>query len=158
MADGDVLYAEVLWPRLRVWLLPIAFAASLGVAYGYAYGDATGWLVGCLTAALLLVAMVLGMRTRIEVDRGEVRAGRARLPIRFVGRVAALTPQEAFRARTAAADPRAYLVLRPWASAAAVILEVTDPQDPHPYWLVSTRRPDRLADALGRARDAARSG
>jgi hypothetical protein len=29
-----------------------------------------------------------------------------------------------------------------------VRVEVVDPQDPTPYWLVSTRRPDDLARAL----------
>jgi hypothetical protein len=33
---------------------------------------------------------------------------------------------------------------------------VDDPADPVPYWLVSTRSPQRLAAALEAARDAAK--
>ena len=29
-----------------------------------------------------------------------------------------------------------------------VRVDLNDPADPHPYWLVSTRHPERLADAL----------
>jgi hypothetical protein len=47
--------------------------------------------------------------------------------------------------------------LRAWART-AVRVEVLDPADPTPYWLVSTRRPDELAAAIaaGRTRPAAR--
>ncbi len=151
-------YREVLLPRPWVWLMPIGFAAFLGVAYGYAYGSAAGWLVGLATASALLAWLALGTRTSVAVDAGTVRADRAQLPARYIGRVRPLDPQATFRARTAAADPRAFLMLRPWASASSVVMEVTDPADPHPYWLISTRRPQRLADALVAARAGASAG
>ena len=34
-------------------------------------------------------------------------------------------------------------------------MEVEDPEDPHPYWLVSTRHGHELAPLLAAARDAA---
>jgi hypothetical protein len=45
------------------------------------------------------------------------------------------------------ADARAYLVLRGYCGG-AVKVEVDDPGDPTPYWLVSSRRPLQLAAAL----------
>jgi hypothetical protein len=45
------------------------------------------------------------------------------------------------------ADARAYLVLRPYLKR-AVKVQITDPADPAPYWLVSSRRPEELAGAL----------
>jgi hypothetical protein len=33
-----------------------------------------------------------------------------------------------------------------------VKVELTDPQDPTPYWLVSTRRPERVVEAIAEAR------
>ena len=45
------------------------------------------------------------------------------------------------------ANARAYLVLRPYLKR-AVKVEITDPADPTPYWLVSSRRPEDLAGAL----------
>ena len=151
-------YAEVLAPRLWSWIMPVGFGACLGIAFGAAYTPTVGWLVGGLTAALLVTWVALVWRTRIEVDSQEVRADRARLPARYIGRVRPLDRDEAFAARTHQADPRAYNVLRTWATHTSVAFEVTDPQDPHPYWLVSTRRPEALADALVAARDAAGSG
>jgi len=37
------------------------------------------------------------------------------------------------------------------------VVEITDPADPVPYWLISSRRPERLVAAL-RAAVAASSG
>jgi hypothetical protein len=48
-------------------------------------------------------------------------------------------------------DARAYLCLRGWI-AGGVRVPVLDPQDPAPYWLVSSRRPGELAEAVRRGR------
>ena len=45
------------------------------------------------------------------------------------------------------ADARAHLVLRPYVKR-GVRIEIVDPADPTPYWLVSMRRPERLVEAL----------
>ena len=45
------------------------------------------------------------------------------------------------------ADARAYLLLRPYLKR-GVRIDITDPADPAPYWLVSCRRPE--ADRHGR--------
>ena len=58
------------------------------------------------------------------------------------------------------ADARAYLLLRPYLKR-AVRVEINDPADPTPYWLVGTRRPEDLAEALEalrRERHAASTG
>jgi hypothetical protein len=52
-----------------------------------------------------------------------------------------------------AADARAYLLLRPYLKR-AVKVQITDPADPTPYWLVSSRHPEALAGALNAARTA----
>lgn len=145
------MYREILWPRFWVWLMPVSFAACLGIAYGYAYSARVGWLVGGGTAVLLLGWLAAVARTPVEVAEGHLRAGRARLPLRYVGRVAALGPAESFEARTRRADPAAFLQLAPWASSRSVVVEVTDPLDPHPYWLISTRHPQELVRALRQA-------
>jgi Protein of unknown function (DUF3093) len=84
---------------------------------------------------------------RITVAAGTFRAGRAHIDVAHVG---AATPLDAAQTRRIAgmdADARAYLLLRPYLKR-AVRVEITDPADPAPYWLVSTRRPEELAGAL----------
>jgi hypothetical protein len=85
------------------------------------------------------------------VDDRVVRAGRARLPLWAVGEAVALDASSTRRLLGRDADPQAYLMTRPWART-AVRVSVIDRRDPHPYWLVASRRPRRLAEAIIRAR------
>jgi hypothetical protein len=55
------------------------------------------------------------------------------------------------------ADARAHLVLRPYIKT-AVEITLDDPDDPVPYWLVSTRRPQQLAAALREAASSTLTG
>jgi hypothetical protein len=48
-------------------------------------------------------------------------------------------------------DARAWLCIRGWIDP-VVRVQVTDPSDPAPYWVVSTRNPDQLVAALQAAR------
>ena len=64
------------------------------------------------------------------------------------------TPPRAATRAAALADPAAYLCLRSWTSR-TVLVEVEDPEDPHPYWLVTTRHGHDLAPVLAAARDSA---
>lgn len=141
-------YQERLWPAPWVWLFTLGFAASVGTAYGYAYTPAAGWVVGLITQLLLLVGVVALGSTRVEVWSDRLVAGRAQLPIEFVGDVRALDSEQTFQARTRNADGRAYLLLRTWAAPTSVAVSVADPEDPHPYWLLTTRHPEDLAAAV----------
>ena len=84
---------------------------------------------------------------RITVADGVFRAGRAHIEGRHLGAVEALDAEQTRRTAGPEADARAYLVLRPYLKR-AVRVQITDPADPAPYWLVSSRRPEELAGAL----------
>jgi hypothetical protein len=154
--DGTVVaYRERLHAPWWVWLVGVVLTGSLGIAYGYPLGAPAGWVVfvGCMG---LVAWWLLATAPLVVVDDVVLRAGRARLPLRCAGRIAPLDAAQTRDARGRLADPAAYLCLRGWV-AASVLVEVEDPDDPHPYWLVSTRHGHDLARALAAARDAARS-
>ena len=46
------------------------------------------------------------------------------------------------------AEPLAFVIQRPWISG-GVRIDLDDPDDPTPYWYVSSRHPRELAAALG---------
>jgi hypothetical protein len=121
---------------------------------------ATLWLAVVVAAPPLAAAVValaaLGLLTaiflsyggaRVTVADGEFRAGRAHISTDLVGASTALDADATRRRAGVEADARAYLLLRPYLKR-SVQVEITDPADPAPYWLVSTRHPDRLAAAL----------
>jgi hypothetical protein len=153
-ADGTtVAYRERVHAPLWLWLLGTALTASLGVAYGYRLGVLSGLVTFAVSQALFSWWLV-ATAPLVVVDDRVFRAGRARLPLRYVGRIAPLDTAQTRDARGRLADPAAYLCLRSWVSR-SVLVEVEDPDDPHPYWLVSTRRGRDLAPVLAAARDAA---
>lgn len=106
--------------------------------------------IGVAVAAVLygtIVVALLVTTPTIEVDADEFRAGRARLPRSVVGEVTLHRGENASLERGRLLDARAWLLIRGWV-APVVKIRLTDPDDPTPYWLVSTRRPEELAAAL----------
>lgn len=121
--------------------------ASLWVALVVATPGSVAWSVtGAAVAVLALLLLSYGS-ARVMVADGELRVGRARIEGHHLGRVDSLDAEQTRRVAGVEADARAFLLLRPYLSR-AVRVEVTDPADPAPYWLVSSRDPDALAEAV----------
>lgn len=147
LAGPHAGYRERLLPPLWAWAVCIFFALSLGLAYGFYLGGLVGW-VTFLAAFGFCAAWFLLTAPTLRVDDAGFAAGRACLPFAAIGRVFALDAEQTRNARGRGADPGAWLVLRTWCGSRSVIIEVADPADPHPYWLVSSRHPEQLTAAL----------
>jgi hypothetical protein len=125
----------------------------LGAGFGLVVaplGETIAIVVGAVMTVLLAL-LLLGSARTVAVRDGLFTAGRARIPVGLLGEPEILDTEGMRVARGPGLDARAYLYLSPWI-APGVRVAVTDAADPTPYWLVSTRHPGRLADALGRAR------
>ena len=140
-----MLYRERLWPAPWVFIstalvipasllvfLPISPLAGVGVAIA-------------LYAAV--VAILIGTTATIEVTDSTFRAGKAQIARRFISAVAPFDGEDATAERGVKLDARAWLLVRGWIPG-LVKVEITDPEDPTPYWLVATRKPEALARAL----------
>jgi hypothetical protein len=146
-AESGVAYDERLHVPLRWWVQATMFLASIWLAFVVALPLALAWTA---TAGLggLVLAIFLGYgAARVRVADGVLTAGRASIPLAYL---ADPVPLDAHAARLLAgrdAHAHAYLLIRPYLKR-AVSVRVTDPADPAPYWLVSTRRPQELAAVL----------
>lgn len=146
------IYRERLWPSLWVFLatalvIPAALLVFLPI----------NQTVGIITAIVLYagcVAILVLTSPLVEVTTEQFSAGHARLPIEFAGKATPFRADEATLERGQRLDARAWLLLRGWVSP-VVRVEVDDPQDPTPYWIVSTRRPERIVEAIAEARNRA---
>ena len=142
-------YREWVGPPPSWWVLSILFSLSWLVAIGFYLGPLAGAL-GLLGAQAVVTGVLLGTAVRLRLDGTELTVGRAVLDLAYVSAVHGLDV-EATETRTGPdADARAHLVLRPYAKT-AVELTLDDPADPVPYWVVSTRRPTHLAEAVAAA-------
>lgn len=140
-------YRERLFVPLRWWVQGVMFVATLFLAFAVALAALWAAVATAAALALLAVAFLAFGSTRIEVRDGRLQAGRASIEAAYLGTAEPLDAEAARRAAGVDADARAYLLLRPYLKR-AVRVEITDPADPAPYWLLATRHPRRLADAV----------
>ena len=138
-------YAERLVVPWWLWLVGLGLAALA----------ATELFLGVWPYLILLPPTAYGLwragRLRVAVRDGELYVDDAHLPLRYVAEVGVLDAAGKRAALGTRNDPLAFVVVRPWV-AGAVLVVLDDPADPTPYWVVSSRRPERLARAILAAR------
>jgi len=148
-------YTERLGVPLRWWVQGTMLVATLWLAVVVAVPGPAAWV----TTAIALTALYGGLwsygNVRVSVTGETFRAGRAHIAATYVGVVTALDADQTRRTAGIDADARAFLVLRPYLKR-AVRVEITDPADPTPYWLVSSRHPEQLASALSALAESVR--
>jgi len=138
-------YRERLSPSLWIFLaIGLVIPASILVFAPISL--VTGIIVAIVlyagSAAILFFASPVLM-----IADGMFRAGKATIPLSFLRDPVALTGNSAVLARGQKLDARAWLCIRGWIQP-VVKVTVHDPNDPVPYWLVSTRNPTELVAAL----------
>lgn len=145
--DGTVVsYRERVHPSPGMWCFTLLMTMSLGLAYARAYGLTTGLIVALATSGVAVVALIINSPV-IVVDDQVVRAGNARLPRVYVGSVKVLDAASTVQARSKRAHPNAFYCLRTGVKE-SVLIEVTDINDPHPYWHISSRHAVALSQAI----------
>jgi hypothetical protein len=133
------------WP-IWLWFFLLFMAASLALAFWAALGNTWGAISGLLEVLGLLYLSQSTLLT-IEVDGSTLTVGAAHIDISLIGEVEALDAQEMSQARGPLLDPAAFLSLRFWINT-GVKVEIKDPRDPTPYWLVSSKKAQLLRAAL----------
>jgi Protein of unknown function (DUF3093) len=131
------------------WFLPaVGVAVLLGAEVHLGYPGVRSWIGYAVTVPLFVAALVWLGRARVRVSDDELRVGSAVLPLRYIGRVDVVRKEDKQAALGPELDPAAYLLHRAWIGP-VVRVEVTDPDDPTPYWVFSVRDTAGLLAALG---------
>jgi hypothetical protein len=138
-------YRERLTPSIYVALsfFPILPALLLVCA---PFSFELGLAIGVAVYAIILIAAYSRTRT-VTVTDDAFTYGTAILETEFIGAVSAFTGQAARAERGLNLDARAWTSFKAFFDG-VVKIELTDPDDPTPYWLVSSRNPLALAEAL----------
>ncbi len=140
-------HAERLSVPLRWWVQGVMLVASLWLALVVATPGVVAWSATAVCLLLLTVLLVGYGSARVRVEDGTLYAGRAQVAAHHLGSAVALDAEQTRLLAGRDADARAFLLLRPYLKR-AVRVELLDPRDPTPYWLISTRRPVELAAAV----------
>lgn len=145
-------YEERLTAPRSWWLVSFLAGVSLAlIVLPFGTLPMLAGLVGGTAAAAVVASSYGSLRIRVVGD--SLIAGEAKIPVRALGEAHVLDPEETRAWRTHKADTRAFLLLRSYIPT-ALRVEVTDPADPTPYLYLSTREPERLAEAIKAAKAA----
>ena len=134
--------------RAPFWLLAFIYFLfiSLVVAVWAALGNQPAFITWVFST-VLIVWIALRSKLVLEVDDSQLRAGPAHIELKYLGRATALNDKEMGRLRTRDADPASYLIFRFWRST-GVKVELNDPRDKTPYWLITSKQNIKLAEIL----------
>ena len=134
--------------RAPFWLLAFIYFLfiSLVVAVWAAIGNQPAFLTWVFST-VLIVLIALKSTLKLEVDENELRAGSAHIELKYLGQATALDSKEMGRLRTRDADPASFLIFRFWRST-GIKVEINDPRDQTPYWLITSKRNNELAKIL----------
>ena len=142
-------YREKLWPTPWIYIATLLLVpASILVL------APVSMPAGIVTGIILYLAVVGSLTFTapvIEVGDGMLRAGRAEIALTQTGEATPALDAQARVERGTGLDARAFLVIRGWVQP-VVKVPITDPTDPTPYWLLSSRHPKELAAAINGSR------
>ncbi|NLG55770.1 MAG: DUF3093 domain-containing protein [Rhodococcus sp.] len=150
-----VLYSERQWVPVWWWLAALAVAGLLAAEVHMGAPGLRAWLPYVLLLPLPIWAMLWLGRHRVQVvyrgDDTYLEVGGASLPVSVISRVAAVPASAKSAALGRQLDPAAFLQHRVWIGP-LVLVVLDDEDDPTPYWLVSSRRAEKLVEVLETAR------
>ncbi|AZP37887.1 DUF3093 domain-containing protein [Acidipropionibacterium acidipropionici] len=141
-------YTERMWMSWWWWLLLVAVAGSMILAVAAWVPSLPGALACAAIAALSLWAGLAAGRVLIRVDAEGLGVGPNRIEWRWVDRVRGCDAGTMSTILHSGHQVGSFICTRPWIGT-GVVLRLADPADPHPAWILSSRHPERLADAIG---------
>lgn len=135
----------------------VLVAILLGAEFAMAVSGWLSWLPLTILLPLCLLVVWRLSSARIEVTRTKVRVADRCLPLAAIDTAIGLSHAELLRLVGRHADPAAYTFIRSWIGPGVQLVlnsestrrDATPESDPaEPYWVLSTRHPDRLLAAL----------
>ena len=144
-------YRERLWVPWWWWPIALGLSAVLATEVNRGVRDLPDWLPYALLAVVAVGVLLWLGRVEVKVtgtgDDVELWAGNAHLPATVISRSAVVPRSAKSAALGRQLDPAAYVLHRNWVGP-MVLVVLDDPDDPTPYWLVSSRHPDRVLAAI----------
>jgi hypothetical protein len=144
-------YRERLWVPWWWWPPGLGLAGLIAVEVNMGVPSLPDWLPFAVLFVVAAGALLWLGRVEVRVTAGdggvELWAGEAHLPVTVIARSADIPRSAKSAALGRQLDPAAYVLHRGWVGP-MVLVVLDDADDPTPYWLVSSRHPERVLSAL----------
>lgn len=150
--ETTILYRERQWVPAYWWVLAAGLVALTTAQM--ALNRSIWWMIipAVVLSALAIWVLLWWSSTVIQVEQDQdgsrwLTAGPASLPGDVVSRSLAVPESAKRNAMGRQLDPAAFVVSHGWVRE-MVMLVLDDPQDPTPYWLLSSKDPAALLRAF----------
>ena len=143
---SQLLFREKLTPPIWGWVALTGFCLMLAVSVSAVFGDLTAIIVFVI---LVLLFIFFGFKYSpvIKVDNEFLYANKAKLPLHIIKKASPLSVSETTKIRGVNADPKCFSATSPLINT-SIRIDFEDKDDPHTYWLLSTRKPEELSRVL----------
>jgi hypothetical protein len=143
---NEPLYTEWVLPKWSSFLPILAIYPTLWLTFlpiNLTLGIWSG-----LGLSVVAVGLMFAKSARIAVDSESLKVSNAQIDRQFISGAEVIQSSEGFAERGRNLDARAWIHFQ-GSVKTLVKVNISDPEDPTPYWLFSTRNPAELVKALG---------
>jgi hypothetical protein len=144
-SQNKQIYRERVIPGIGAFL-PLLLIPPTGYLTLTPINQALGIFIGVVGTIAAVLALLLSAPL-IELNQSRLKIGKAEIPRNILGSAEVISPSEAFAERGPKLDARAFIRFQPTVKT-LIKIDLTDPKDPTPYLLFSTRKPEVLAAIL----------
>lgn len=143
-----MIFREVLRPPL--WVLAFIYFLFISVVISvWAALDNRATLVTLFISTIALIWISIAMTSEITFDGNLLKIDKANIEVKYLGKVTVLDKTAMRLLRTRDADPAAYLAIKFW-EPKGLRIDLNDPRDKTPYWLITSKRGEEIAALLKR--------
>ena len=149
--EGPNYQEKLRWP-FTVWSIYLALCATISFSIWAALGNFAAAVATLLQISLIAfwsVRNTLVIAVHATPNKVILHVDRAQLPLNYIKDVTVLDSPQMSLIRTRDAIPSAHLALRYWVKP-GIKIDVMDPRDPTPYWLISTKKGEVLKEVITR--------
>jgi len=143
---SNLQFREKLLPPFWSWLFLIGISLMLSVSMSAIFGTNVALIIFILTSTVLCVVTYL-FSPELKIDSQYFYAGRAKLPLKIITQIESLNALETTQLRGVKTDLKAFHAISPLIPT-SIKIDFDDPTDPHSYWLVSTRKGQKIKNLL----------
>jgi hypothetical protein len=142
----DLQYTERVLPKWTSFLPVLGVFPAIWLTL-LPINEAAGVIAGVVSTVVIALAMIAKSAT-ISISSDSLQVSTASIERKHISGVEVISKGDAFAARGRELDPRAWFHFQ-GSVETLVRVKISDPADPTPYWLFSTRRPEQVKKILG---------
>ena len=143
-----MIFKEVLRPP--IWVLAFIYFLFLSIVLSiWAVFDNRVTFATLAISTIALIWIAIAMKSEITFDGDILRIDQAKIERKYLGQVTVLDRTAMRLLRTRDADPAAYLAIKFW-EPKGLRIDLNDPRDKTPYWLITSKRGEEIAALLNK--------